>query len=196
MTPTIAFMLCLCLLPLLPSQLRVDLVFSGRPMRSTVEAAAMREVTRIWAVYGVDVRAVTSEQSRDSAVRLSITLVDGDRGAVHTLGMARFVEGQPQSTIVMYPDAVAALLSNEYLVTRECIRWAPACQDVLAGRVLGRALAHELGHYLLRMPGHSASGLMRAQPAADAFIDKESRGFQLAAENAREFAAMRRQPCR
>ena len=40
MTPTIAFMLCLCLLPLLPSQLRVDLVFSGRPMRSTVEAAA------------------------------------------------------------------------------------------------------------------------------------------------------------
>ena len=193
---TIAFMLCLSLLPVLPSPLRVDLVFSGRPMRSPVEAAAMREVTRIWSVYGVDVRAVAPDQTRRDAITLSITLVDGDRGALHTLGVARFVEGVPQSTIVMYPDAVAALLSSEYLVIRECIRWAQVCQDQLAGRVLGRALAHELGHYLLRMPGHSATGLMRAQPPVDTLIDGEVRAFRLTAENASHFAAMRRQPCR
>lgn len=29
-------------------------------------------------------------------------------------------------------------------------------------RLLGRAMAHELGHLLLRTPGHSATGLMRA----------------------------------
>ena len=196
MTPTIAFVLSLSLMPLLPSQLRVDLVFSGRPMRSTVEAAAMREVRRIWSVYGVDVRAVAPEQSRDAAVTLSIALVDGDRGVVHTLGMTQFVDGQPRPTIVMYPDAIAALLSSEYLVVRACIRWAQACQDVLAGRVLGRALAHELGHYLLRMPGHSARGLMRAQPAADALIEEGVGEFRLTAVDATRFAAMRRQPCR
>ena len=196
MTPTFAFMLCLSLLPLLPSELRLDLVFSGRPMRSTVEAAAMREVRRIWSVYGVDVRAVTPEHSRGSDLTLSITLVDGDKGAVHTLGMARFVDGQPQSTIVMYPDAIASLLSSEYLVIRECIKWAQECQDLLAGRVLGRALSHELGHYLLRMPGHSPSGLMRAQPPADTLVDEEVRAFRLLAADANRFAAMRRQPCR
>src|SRR3954469_16561203 len=81
MTTTIAFMLSLCLLPLLPWQLRVDLVFSGRPMRSTVEAAAMREVRRIWSVYGVDVRVVRPEQAGDAGVTLSVTLIDGDSGA-------------------------------------------------------------------------------------------------------------------
>ena len=38
--------------------------------------------------------------------------------------------------------------------------------------MLGRALAHEIGHYLLRTPGHSKSGLMRAaQTAADLIRD-------------------------
>jgi len=35
--------------------------------------------------------------------------------------------------------------------------------DRLFGRVLGRALAHEIGHFLLRRQGHSSKGLMRAQ---------------------------------
>jgi len=30
------------------------------------------------------------------------------------------------------------------------------------GALLGRALAHEVGHLLLRSPGHSPGGLMRA----------------------------------
>jgi len=196
MTPTIAFMLCLCLAPLLPSQLHVALVFSGRPMRSPVAAAAMREVRRIWSVYGIDVRAVTPGDAHGADVTLSITLVDGDSGIVHTLATTRFIDGQPRPMIAMYPDAVASLLSSEYLVVRECVRWAPPCQDALAGRVFGRALAHELGHYLLRMPGHSASGLMRAQPPAVTLVNEESRAFQLAAEDARQLAAIRRQPCR
>jgi len=196
MTPTVAFVLCLCLLPLLPSQLRVDLVFAGRPMRSDVEAAAVREVRRIWSAYGVDVRAVTADTSRDTAVTLSITLIEGDSGAVHTLATTRFVEGQPRPWITMYPDAVASLLSSEYLAIRGCIRWAQSCQDALAGRVLGRALAHELGHYLLRMPGHSAAGLMRAQPPAESLVDEDWRPFRLSTRDARQFAGMRRPPCR
>jgi hypothetical protein len=41
-------------------------------------------------------------------------------------------------------------------------------------RVLGRVLAHEIGHQLLPAQGHSASGLMRAtldykEPAPPAF---------------------------
>jgi hypothetical protein len=35
------------------------------------------------------------------------------------------------------------------------------------GRVLGRALAHEIGHYLLGTREHSRSGLMRAAQGID-----------------------------
>ena len=35
-------------------------------------------------------------------------------------------------------------------------------RDAILGRVTGRALAHELGHFLLRARHHSPKGLMRA----------------------------------
>jgi hypothetical protein len=35
--------------------------------------------------------------------------------------------------------------------------------DRILGRMLGRALAHEMGHFLLRKQGHSSTGLMKAQ---------------------------------
>ena len=197
MTPTIALILLSCLLPLVPSQLRVNLIFSGLPMRARVASSAMHEVRRIWSVYGVDVRDVKPDQAApDSTVTVSITLVDGDSGALHTLGTTQFVDGRPLPSIVIYPNAIAALLSSEYLVVRECIRWSVSCQDLLNGRVLGRALAHELGHYLLRARGHSSAGLMRAQPPAAALIDDDSRGFGLTADQARQLALVRRQPCR
>jgi hypothetical protein len=54
--------------------------------------------------------------------------------------------------------------------------------------LLGRAMAHEIGHLLLRAPGHGRSGLMRPlwtdaelaanRPADWAFTDEESRQVQ------------------
>src|SRR5262249_3192437 len=37
-----------------------------------------------------------------------------------------------------------------------------ASHEALIGRALGRALAHELGHYILRSKIHTGRGLMRA----------------------------------
>lgn len=46
--------------------------------------------------------------------------------------------------------------------------WPTILRQVVLGRVLGRALAHEIGHFLLRSRGHSQIGLMRAnQSIAD-----------------------------
>jgi hypothetical protein len=44
--------------------------------------------------------------------------------------------------------------------------------------VLGRAVAHEIGHYLLG-PAHASSGLMRANIDAQEFADVRSRSFLL-----------------
>jgi hypothetical protein len=45
--------------------------------------------------------------------------------------------------------------------------------------VLGRALAHEIGHYLLATPTHAERGLMRATIDAREFADPGARTFAL-----------------
>ena len=47
------------------------------------------------------------------------------------------------------------------------------------GVVLGRAVAHEIGHYLLRTSSHAAHGLMRASIGAQEFADVHSQSFRL-----------------
>jgi hypothetical protein len=47
------------------------------------------------------------------------------------------------------------------------------------GVVLGRAVAHEIGHYLLRTGTHANQGLMRASIDAQEFADVRSRSFRL-----------------
>ena len=47
------------------------------------------------------------------------------------------------------------------------------------GLVLGRAVAHEIGHYLLRTKSHAPHGLMRAAIDARDFADPQSRNFRL-----------------
>lgn len=55
-------------------------------------------------------------------------------------------------------------------------------RDVLVGRALGRALAHELGHYLLASKSHTQAGLMRAQRTAADFFSPSRAVFYLTPE--------------
>ena len=52
-------------------------------------------------------------------------------------------------------------------------------RDLLLGRAMGRALAHEMGHYLLASKVHTPRGLMRASRTASEFFSTEHRGFQI-----------------
>jgi hypothetical protein len=58
------------------------------------------------------------------------------------------------------------------------------------GVVLGRAVAHEIGHVLLGTPSHAASGLMRARIDAVSFADLRAGGFFLDREAATWFRAI------
>ena len=60
---------------------------------------------------------------------------------------------------------------------------APHEPQALADRrlalVLGRAVAHELGHFLLATAGHTPSGLMRAYVAVADYVDPRRGGFRI-----------------
>ena len=52
-------------------------------------------------------------------------------------------------------------------------------EEYRLGLVLGRAVAHEIGHYLLSTPTHADRGLMRAAIDSREFADPNARTFSL-----------------
>jgi hypothetical protein len=179
--------------------LRIDVVFHGQPLTPKFEQTAMAEVAEIWARYGVDVRAASSgDAGRSGAIRLDVAVTDriSQRAEIYTLGSIMFVEGEPSTRIVMFPDAIATLVSGEMTVEDHGPRTPPPLfREGLLARVFGRALAHEIGHYLLRSKGHSRTGLMRASPLVYDLVSPERHAFVLSAGEVKQLHALPAWPC-
>lgn len=78
--------------------------------------------------------------------------------------------------------AIASTIGARRIVDES--RWVllaepAAMQDQRLGVVLGRAVSHEIGHYLLRTNTHATRGLMRARIDAHEFADLRSGTFHL-----------------
>jgi len=171
-------------------RLRIDLVFDGTFSQRLI-AAAMAETADIWRPYGVDVRAVKNPDARRAdAATLVVTTVNAPENGlpVHTLASIEFVGGSPTSTIEVYPNAVEELIARSALNRGE-IAWAAAVHEHFLGRAIGRALAHELGHYLLRSQRHT-SGLMRERQAIDDLTSEERRCCALSREDEARLGAL------
>jgi hypothetical protein len=52
-------------------------------------------------------------------------------------------------------------------------------RELLLARTMGRALAHEMGHYLLASKVHTSRGLMRGSRSASEFFSTDQRGFRI-----------------
>jgi hypothetical protein len=164
--------------------LRVEVTFAGPPLPSRVESAAMEEVRAVWAPYGVDVfHADVSDARRDADVVLTVILKDrpNRRLASGALGSIVFRDEEPQPSITMYQDAIDELVSTVTIAGCRSLQWPSAFHDAIVGRVFGRALAHEIGHFLLRARRHSDVGLMRAPHSVPDLVSADRQHFGLSA---------------
>lgn len=171
--------------------LRVEIDFDGARLPERLEQSAIEEVAVIWAPYGVDVHARHgADDAAADAVKLSVTILNraNKQMAVGTLGSIRFVDDVPKPAISMYPTVIARLVATAKVLGRDEAQLPMYYQDVLLGRVFGRALAHEIGHFLLRSPHHSATGLMRAQQPIDELAGPQREGFALSGDDAAHLA--------
>jgi hypothetical protein len=157
----------------------------------------MEEVTRIWAAYGVDIRKASPDDAEwDGARRLTVILADHPDPADHpkrhvagsVLASIAFLDDLPRPTIVVYPSAIAAIVSDSKLQGLPASEWPPDLRELVLGRVLGRALAHEIGHFLLRSRSHSAIGLMRANPSVTDLVERSRQNFFLSADDEKRLA--------
>jgi len=172
---------------------RIDVAFDGPPSR-TLEVPALREATLIWAAYGVDVVSASGARGCGSIddARLTVTFAKGPDRVIPaaSLGSIRFQNGVPEPAIVLYPPVIAALVSAT--PSGNFLMDAPgAVRDLVLGRALGRALAHEIGHFLLRSQQHSAAGLMRASQSTAELVDPNRRRFELTAADVSRLASVR-----
>jgi hypothetical protein len=96
------------------------------------------------------------------------------------LGWIRFDDEQTpeQEIYVSYRNALQFIADARGIVG--ILADMPNAQrEMFLGRAMGRALAHELGHYLTASKAHAKKGLMRATRTASEFFALERWGFAI-----------------
>jgi hypothetical protein len=160
--------------PTIPPMI-VTVVTAGE-ISSRLVAAVFAEADAIWRPNGVSFvwRRVpplqTASQSIERAPYLSNTLrltIGDERGAGHDgrlpLGWIVFEDVTvPQQEIYLSHANAQAMLNSASSVVGIVNQMPPSQRETLLARAMGRALAHELGHYLLTSKAHTAHGLMKA----------------------------------
>lgn len=111
---------------------------------------------------------------------VSITIGDGRAEADPdgALGWILFTADRPGHSIYLSRAAAEGMLDHTPGLNTATF----TAQEILIGRALGRALAHELGHYFFRSKIHSSAGLMRSARPANEFFGLRRDGFQLTPE--------------
>ena len=127
--------------------------------RST--ANVMEEIRTIWTPLGVVIRAV--EQADESCVRIIVVKADiearlEDVADPNALGWVPFVAGRARQLVFIKPGRARLLIDALSPGTRP-----EALTGLLLAKLIGRTLAHEVGHVLLNSMRHEKAGLMREQ---------------------------------
>jgi hypothetical protein len=146
----------------------------------TTRAALMEEAASIWDEGYVRLRWVDaeSESGGDSSLRVLVMsrLVAG-AGADGPWTVGELVRPQGAQAIAIASITGARRVINE--TSSHQLLDEPLLRDWRLGLVLGRAVAHEIGHYLLATSTHAPQGLMRARIEAREFADLRRTTFRL-----------------
>ena len=159
---------------MLPRVIAIELI--GRELLPAVTSRRLAEQVRaIWQTHGVRVQGL--EEPASSPITLYVELSDSSRPpeAVQRLELGVFRRADNHITVSL-PAALRIAVAG--VPTPESLARADLRRDFALGTVLGRTIAHEIGHFLLG-PTHSNSGLMRASFRAVEIADPRDGAFDL-----------------
>ena len=177
--------------------LQLTLAFPpGDRVPPLTRATAIAEADRLWAPYGIPI-----DQVEDAgAALITIALADAPRRAVPAaappLGAIAFdAGGNPAAVIELYLAEIMRLVSDIRVLGAAESQWPPDMRQRIVGRVIGRVLAHEIGHYALRTPAHARAGLMRPTHLTPALAAPERGPFALSKRDAARLAQQADMEC-
>lgn len=162
-----------------PSPIVLNLhLTSTQPLSDAAFDAMAAATESIWRPAHVQVRWVDRDVQNATQLRVVVMarLIPGnDPRAPWAVGELVTHDGLP-------PMAIASVTGARRIVdstSRFRLLDSASAQERGLGVVLGRAIAHEVGHFLLRTKTHASSGLMRAFIDAREFADPATNGFRL-----------------
>src|SRR5262245_5989320 len=161
----------------------------------TLVTFVLEETDAVWRASGITfhwnhLRAGASiadaAANRSAAAALDV-VIGHDRGrgpdAEHDrmpLGWITFAEPTvPGHEIYVSYENALAYLADARGVVGPIERMTVVEREMKLGRAMGRALAHELGHYLLASKVHTPGGLMQAVHTATDFFGYPRSGFEI-----------------
>ena len=128
-------------------------------------SAAIDQVRMIWKPLAVHVSfGGYGEPAPPGASKISLRMVQhrqflGERPILAWTSVAP--TGVPAPALFVSVPALTDLLSEADVKGRQFSQRPLALRERLVGQAIGRVVAHELGHYLLKSVGHRDRGLMR-----------------------------------
>lgn len=152
------------------------------------QRALVDESEAIWRDANVQLRWLTgktgpanSDSGAERPLRILVTRRAVTAASTHSWPVGELLRFQDSSAIAMASIA-AALRIVQGDPERQMLDLTAMHQHKL-GVVLGRAVAHEIGHYLLQSNAHAPYGLMRASIDAREFADLRTGAFRLDRES-------------
>jgi hypothetical protein len=180
--------LCLCGALEAASRAHVRITFRPvPPISADIRVEAISEAARIWLPYGVviesDLGPPPTCDGRIVPLAIETDMTRPSGRNEDAIGSARFAaDGAPESTIVLYYATAVRLAVSAPLFGQNAALLPARLRDQAIARTLGRALAHEVGHVLLRWKHHSSVGLMQAQQRASTLTAEDPGPFRLTSD--------------
>jgi hypothetical protein len=156
-------------------------VVAPRDVSKSLVSQICAEAGAIWAPAGIALewnRNAPTHEARGLTIEVTIDDRPTPARRDGALGWVVFKGDGPEHLIHLSRVSAEDLLHRTPGLTDATI----ASHEALIGRALGRALAHELGHYILRSKVHTGSGLMRAAWTSDQAFRFIRDGFELTPE--------------
>jgi hypothetical protein len=151
----------------LAARLAITVATSSTLVTPALATAAAAEADAVWRPAGVDIEWSIGDRPgwAPEPPMLYVVFADhciGERGGGLSLASIDFINGEPMRRIVVCANEVTAVAASAELVPR----------------VMGRAIAHEIGHYLFGRE-HMPAGLMRARHSFAEFCAPDGSPFAL-----------------
>ena len=161
---------------------------TSNELSAVSQSALINETESIWRDAHVQLRWIRDNRSTDEDRPLRIVVARRVMAVTdNQWPVAELMRFEDRSAIALASISAALRIVEERpelpLVD------LPAMRQYKLGVVLGRAVAHEIGHYLLQSNAHSPYGLMRASIDAREFADLRTGAFRLDRESQAYLAA-------
>lgn len=168
---------------------------------ASLVSRALAEADAVWRASGITFiwdrvpakAASRFDQNRGGAAGGLRVVIGNSRGAVHEgrmpLGWIQFDSDSPAQEIYLSYRNAVDFMADSTMVVGVLSRMPALEQEFNLARAMGRALAHELGHYLLASKAHTRGGLMQASHTAHEFFGYARNGFRVDAAQRQLIAA-------